>query len=306
MNRRIFPLNINDTKTWKNWSSYINWLDSEIESINSYLKYWNPDYIIYGQTLYSNDYITGELKEIFKNSKTKEVDGESKKIIDLRELKWREGAFVSEEGVKLVVNGTSKEISAKPYTTYFPKRWSHKGLQETENSEFNKDFYYAISAPIAALYMPFTSEGKITFTYVENGQKVIGTNLFFPLEFSPSRYFLTQKNNAMWKNNGIQWNEEGVYWSDSDEDGKKESIIHISNADGQVWSNNYPLMHECYIKIKKDNEPDSFEEFIFDNDFSVEMSNIANYSTMIYNINAQNITSDETASWNDFVYVQII
>lgn len=62
-------------------------------------------------------------------------------------------------------------------------------------------------------------------------------------------------------------------------------------------------MHECYVREQNTN---SFEEFIFDNDFSTEITNIANHSTVLYNINAKNITSNETEFWNDFVYVKII
>ena len=36
---------------WNNWTNYLRWTDSRINSLINYIKYFNPNYFIYGQTL---------------------------------------------------------------------------------------------------------------------------------------------------------------------------------------------------------------------------------------------------------------
>ena len=412
MNRRIFPLNQNAT-TWFNYSSYLNWIGSEIQSLFDYLTYWNPDFKINGSSLSCIESNTGNKVEIKSSKETsyqeinlfstvniesileesrftknnnkwffpEEFNGnntieisittgfgnyifvctssrfwinekqytnesnlieiteenssitvtfvewsnnypheiflnkkeETLNIFNFPSLRWREGQLIplmENAYIKLKDFSTLNTIEnlekehyiekVQPYTVYFPRAWTHRGVQSSTNLILkDPSFYFKMSQPIASLYLPTTLENKIIFNCFENGQRVAGTNIFTALEFSPSRYFLTIENNTYWRESAITWNEEGAYWDKID----SEPVVHISNIDGQIWSNNYPLMHECYIREKNTN---SFEEFIFDNDFSTEITNIANHSTVLYNINAKNITSSETGSWNDFVYVKII
>ena len=43
MQARILPMPQNSTAKWSNWMSYLDRVESEIKSLQSYLDYFNPD-----------------------------------------------------------------------------------------------------------------------------------------------------------------------------------------------------------------------------------------------------------------------
>ena len=188
-------------------------------------------------------------------------------------------------------------------TIMFAKKWVQQGLSQVNNEETkNINHYQFMALPIAALYLPNIIANGLRFQYIKNGQSVLGENIGFTLEFAPGRYFHTNiENSSKWLNNATLYTTQGANWSNS----SAEMSKIIENCDGQVWTNSYPLMHECLIYDKKYSEYPT-EEFIFDQEFSIENVNIANHATVLYNINAKNINSNETANWNEFVRVFIL
>ena len=157
-----------------------------------------------------------------------------------------------------------------------------------------------MALPIAALYLPNSIANGLRFQYIKNGQSVLGENIGFTLEFAPGRYFHTSVESNKWSN-GTLYTTQGANWSNSSASMSKI----IENCDGQVWTNSYPLMHECLIYDTSYSDYPT-EEFIFDQEFSTENVNIANHATVLYNINAKNINLNETANWNEFVRVFIL
>ena len=188
-------------------------------------------------------------------------------------------------------------------TVMFAKKWVHQGLLQPNNIE-TKDInhYQFMALPIAALYLPNSVANGLRFQYIKNGQSVLGENITFTLEFAPGRYFHTDvENSSKWLSNAVSYTTQGANWVNTSATMNKI----IENIDGQVWTNSYPLMHECLIYDTNYSDYPT-EEFIFDQEFSTKNINIANHATVLYNINAKNISSDETANWNEFVRVFIL
>ena len=341
--KTIYPFSPYKTPTWRNWSNYLFWLDNSINSLEDYLNYFNPNFFILNETVSYNPSNTWkeETYQIGDTSKCWYLFGTTNKPMYFclpGNLKWRQGivnpnvkayacldtscftetpiknyAVTLEEPTEgkhfYTLNGTTLEnaiATGKLYeipqsTVMFAKKWVHQGLSQVNNEE-TKDInhYQFMALPIAALYLPNSIANGLRFQYIKNGQSVLGENIGFTLEFAPGRYFHTNVESSKWSN-GTLYTTQGANWSNSSASMSKI----IENFDGQVWTNSYPLMHECLIYDKKYSEYPT-EEFIFDQEFSTENVNIANHATVLYNINAKNINSNETTNWNEFVRVFIL
>ena len=343
--KTIYPFSPYKTSTWCNWSNYLFWLDNSINSLQDYLDYFNPNFFILNETVSYNPSNTWkeETYNIGRTSKCWYLFGTTNEPMYFclpGNLKWRQGivnpnvkayacldtscftktpikddAVTLEESVEgkyfYTFNNTTTLDNAvaagKLYeipqsTVMFAKKWVHQGLLQVNNEE-TKDInhYQFMALPIAALYLPNSIANGLRFQYIKNGQSVLGENIGFTLEFAPSRYFYTDdKNSSKWSN-GTLYTTQGANWENSSSAMSKI----IENCDGQVWTNSYPLMHECLIYDTSYSDYPT-EEFIFDQEFSTENINIANHATVLYNINAKNINSNETANWNEFVRVFIL
>ena len=340
--KTIYPFSPYKTPTWRNWSNYLFWLDNSINSLEDYLNYFNPNFFILNETVSYNPSNTWkeETYQIGDTSKCWYLFGTTNKPMYFclpGNLKWRQGivnpnvkayacldtscftetpiknyAVTLEEPTEgkhfYTLNGTTLEnaiATGKLYeipqsTVMFAKKWVHQGLSQVNNEE-TKDInhYQFMALPIAALYLPNSIANGLRFQYIKNGQSVLGENIAFTLEFAPGRYFHTNVESSKWSN-GTLYTTQGANWSNSSASMSKI----IENCDGKVWTNSYPLMHECLIHETDNSYPT--EEFVFDQEFSTENINIANHATVFYNINAKNINSNETANWNEFVRVFIL
>ena len=241
------------------------------------------------------------------NAVTLEEPTEEKHFYTLKNVIFAENATleemnktINEEINKLISAGKLYEIPQS--TVMFAKKWVHQGLLQVNNEETkNINHYQFMALPIAALYLPNSIANGLRFQYIKNGQSVLGENIGFTLEFAPGRYFHTNVENSSKWSNGTLYTTQGANWKNSSATMSKI----IENCDGQVWTNSYPLMHECLIYDTSYSDYPT-EEFIFDQEFSTENVNIANHATVLYNINAKNINSNETANWNEFVRVFIL
>lgn len=343
--KTIYPFSPYKISTWRNWSNYLFWLDNSINSLEDYLNYFNPNFFILNETVSYNPSNTWkeEMYNIRDTSKCWYLFGKTNEPMYFclpGNLKWRQGivnpnvkayacldtscftetpikdyTVTLEEPTKdkhfYTFNNTTLDAAiaaGKLYeipqsTVMFAKKWIHQGLFQVNNEE-TKDInhYQFMALPIAALYLPNSIANGLRFQYIKNGQSVLGENIGFTLEFAPGRYFHTNvENSSKWLSNATLYTTQGANWSNSSAAMSKI----IENFDGQVWTNSYPLMHECLIYDKKYSEYPT-EEFIFDQEFSTENVNIANHATVLYNINAKNINSNETANWNEFVRVFIL
>ena len=341
--KTIYPFSPYKTPTWRNWSNYLFWLNNSINSLEDYLNYFNPNFFILNEAVSYNPSNTWK-ENTYDTENTSKcwylfgTINEPMYFCLPGNLKWRQGivnpnvkayacldtscftevptkdyAVTLEESVEgkycYTFNNTTtleKAIAAgKLYeipqsTVMFAKKWVHQGLSQVNNEETkNINHYQFMALPIAALYLPNSIANGLRFQYIKNGQSVLGENIGFTLEFAPGRYFHTNVESSKWSN-GTLYTTQGANWSNSSAAMSKI----IENFDGQVWTNSYPLMHECLIHETDNSYPT--EEFIFDQEFSTENVNIANHATVLYNINAKNINSNETANWNEFVRVFIL
>ena len=343
--KTIYPFSPYKTSTWRNWSNYLFWLDNSINSLEDYLNYFNPNFFILNETVSYNPSNTWEEEtyDIGNTSKCWYLFGTTNEPMYFclpGNLKWRQGivnpnvkayacldtscftetptqnnAVTLEEPIdgkyfytfndtttleEAIAAGKLYEIPQS--TVMFAKKWVHQGLLQVNNEE-TKDInhYQFMALPIAALYLPNSIANGLRFQYIKNGQSVLGENIGFTLEFAPGRYFHTDVENSSKWSNGTLYTTQGANWENSSASMSKI----IENYDGQVWTNSYPLMHECLIYDTKYSDYPT-EEFIFDQEFSTENINIANHATVLYNINAKNINSNETANWNEFVRVFIL
>lgn len=340
--KTIYPFSPYKTPTWSNWSNYLFWLDNSINSLEDYLNYFNPNFFILNETISYNPSNTWkeETYDIRNTSKCWYLFGTTNEPMYFclpGNLKWRQGIVnpnvkayacldtscftktpIKDDAVTLeestegkyfyTLNTTLDDAIAagKLYeipqsTVMFAKKWVHQGLSQVNNEETkNINHYQFMALPIAALYLPNSIANGLRFQYIKNGQSVLGENIGFTLEFAPGRYFHTNVESSKWSN-GTLYTTQGANWSNSSAAMSKI----IENCDGQVWTNSYPLMHECLIYDTRYSDYPT-EEFIFDQEFSTENVNIANHATVLYNINAKNINSNETANWNEFVRVFIL
>lgn len=343
--KTIYPFSPYKVATWCNWSNYLFWLDNSINSLQDYLDYFNPNFFILNEAMSYNPSNTWkeETYDIGSTSKCWYLFGTTNEPMYFclpGNLKWRQGIVnpnvkayacldtncftetpIKDNAVTLEESTEGKHFyefnsttldnaitTGKLYeipqsTVMFAKKWVHQGLLQVNNEE-TKDInhYQFMALPIAALYLPNSIANGLRFQYIKNGQSVLGENIGFTLEFAPSRYFHTNvENSSKWLNNATLYTTQGANWENSSAAMSKI----IENCDGQVWTNSYPLMHECLIYDKSYSDYPT-EEFIFDQEFSTENVNIANHATVLYNINAKNINSNETANWNEFVRVFIL
>ena len=343
--KTIYPFSPYKTSTWYNWSNYLFWLDNSINSLEDYLNYFNPNFFILNEAVSYNPSNTWkeETYNIADTSKCWYLFGTTNKPMYFclpGNLKWRQGivnpnvkayacldtSCFTETPIKNYAVTLEESIEGKHFYTFsnttleeaiaagklyeipqstvmFAKKWVHQGLLQVNNEE-TKDInhYQFMALPIAALYLPNSIANGLRFQYIKNGQSVLGENIGFTLEFAPGRYFYTNvENSSKWLNNATLYTTQGANWENSSAAMSKI----IENCDGQVWTNSYPLMHECLIYDTSYSDYPT-EEFIFDQEFSTENVNIANHATVLYNINAKNINSNETANWNEFVRVFIL
>ena len=343
--KTIYPFSPYKTSTWYNWSNYLFWLDNSINSLEDYLNYFNPNFYILNEGVSYNSSNTWKenIYDIGNTSKCWYLFGTTNEPMYFclpGNLKWRQGivnpnvkayacldtscftetpikdyAVTLEEPIDgkhfYTLNNTTLEnavAAEKLYempqsTVMFAKKWVHQGLLQANNEE-TKDInhYQFMALPIAALYLPNSIANGLRFQYIKNGQSVLGENIAFTLEFAPGRYFHTDvENSSKWLSNAVSYTTQGANWVNTSATMNKI----IENIDGQVWTNSYPLMHECLIYDTNYSDYPT-EEFIFDQEFSTKNINIANHATVLYNINAKNINSNETANWNNFVRVFIL
>lgn len=309
MIKRVFPFNQKDNQ-WQNRQVYLQQINTDIDSLKFYLGYFNPDYILYNNTMHYIDASTNKEYSISYTNIPNNIIVPTKgygTFIDIHGLKWREGYFNESENYYLVINQEkfnevdkdnitkeqvvelSQNMIIKPFppqSSAFVAHWPHTNSEEEFNSP--EDFMF-ISQPAAALYNVTPAGNGLTFTLVEDGQRIMGTDLMIRIEKSPSRYFLTNETASFWTG-GISWDEENFIVRE----GKR--VPHIQNIKGGIW-NGAPIMHEAKIGT---------EEFIFDNDWTTTIGNFESQTITHYNISAKEITTEETQYWKKDIHIVLL
>ena len=280
---KIFPMNLKkEGNKWYNYSNYLNWLDSDIQSIKDYLKMFNPDFSIINEQLHAIQSSNWQPVDI-NGSGNNYIEGDT---FLAYKLKFREGYYASNDiKVKYTTDDTESRTLIGGQVIFATRK------KPTLNS------YLIMSQPLAGIYFPQNMQNGLKYTLIENGQSVVN-NIVFSLEFFPCRYLLLDNNDKKWGPN-TGWTAQGAYWQTQNSD----PSLKIVNGNGNIWNDSFPLMHETYLKIG-----DSMEEIVFDQTFNTEKITIAGHLTAAYNITT-NLTPEETSEeslFDDNVYVSII
>ena len=326
--KRIFPFVDN---TWINYSNYLAWLDMNIESLKDYLSYFNPDYKILNEDLSyissanwleytekatsTHDNVFYDLSITNDGVPVKEV-----KICFLYQLKWREGIFnpynnayacldpsiIPYSGnIKYTItqdkfrNAISNNI-IKPINisnTIISKKWTHSGLQDDDsNSEKHKwNNYIDIAKSQPNIYSVSTANKSMKFEIIDSINSSFISNYSFSLEILPNRYIISDSS-SKWNKGSNTWSITGAIW-----DTPQSSVIpQVYTKTNSIWTNNYPLLHELYVKNNDWNE-----QFFCDDLCSTNSINIALHNTAQYTIKINTEDPEYTLNW-DNVYVKII
>lgn len=318
INKRVFPMVfISPTQgKWRSWSHYTNVLATEIESLQDYLNYFNPNYWIINDTLKGE--FNGEIvninpdedKTLYNLIKRKyQFNNEEGHIIFPGYLSYRQGFYndensnvyisykdpsnyntIIENDIEIIVLKSKDDlVPFTPSTTIISNKWTHSGVEDYTNPErWNADSYYFIARSEPAFYVIEGAEKALHAKLYEDGLSTIGSNIFFCLDTFPTRYFLQDPNDAGWGDSGkagVRWSREAAYW---DNEGSVPTL-KIADKQGKVWLNSYPLMHKLQIV-----DGDVHESFITDDVWSVEKTNIANHTTTRYTINVENLDNEKT------------
>ena len=269
---------------------------------------YNNSMVVVNSNNWSETTITPIEKTITKYELTE--DKKNNTLISLHDWDWREGYYNDEEDVYLIINkkklpldsngkptGKIKDLQNEgiiklfpPQTSAFVSRWTHSSSDHLNTP----DSFIQIAQPTAAFYMPYADNGKLSFKYIPDAQRTAGTTFILPTTTAPLRYVVDTNKNT-WSS-GTQKTIDNFFPRNS---GNQN---FIQNIDGYVWTGE-PIMHECYISKEGDN---TYEEFIFDQEFSTTIRNVASQAITSYNIIAKDIKQEETAKWSNQVHVILL
>lgn len=327
---KIFPLSHN-AKTWFNYSSYLNWTYEKIQSLEDYLKYFNPDYIILNESMSIININNLEKKDTEVKVSTPEwtyriIDGTNSREVSCyfpSELYYREGYVnegadsylcffappngYNEDQKKEVIEITQEDwddlvddrkiIQFPMSRVVFSNKWRHRGVQSSLNDEaFNPDNYTIIAKTGAALYTIQSGVNKLSFKYEKNALETVGTIIPFVFEILPTRFFIKSLTDATWGSGAQSWVLDAADWdsiSDLDPD------LKITNKNAQLWTGAYPLMSQLVLlqNTDKENQIYNYDEFITDETSYITKVNIKNHTTARYVIITTNTSKEVGSLW---------
>ena len=258
MQARILPMPQNSTAKWSNWMSYLDRIESEIKSLQSYLDYFNPD-----NTLVNIEPEQRANNEFYYNLDT---------------LNFREYIQINKENAYIEFN---KEVKSVPvaYTVRCMKN----------DPESLSDFQLLSGSAISLYYIDQDPSGLL-FSYLTPEDGVLGTSFSFNIAGFASRY--------IYKGGLNHFNPQSVQWSSVASAYNSTSAsadLLIADKQNLVWDGTYPLMHKLEAHDAKNN---IYEDFIADDTFKADKTNIANHTTMRYTINVKNVNNNNVdLSW---------
>lgn len=326
--KRIFPFVDN---TWINYSNYLAWLDMNIESLKDYLLYFNSDYKVLNESLpyiNSSNWLeettsaTSTHNDVFYNLSITDNEGkleEKVKVCFPYQLNWREGIFnpysnsyaclkpniVSPSDGQYTITRDSFNIALKNNdlkhinisNTIISKKWTHSGLQNDDNNKekFYWNNYVEIAKSQPNIYSVSTTNKSIKFEIIDSINSSFISNYSFSLEILPNRYIISDIS-SKWNKGSNAWSITGAIWNTP----QSSLIPQVYTKTNSIWTNNYPLLHELYIKNNDWNE-----QFFCDDLCSTNSINIALHNTAQYTIKINTEDPEYTLNW-DNVYVKII
>lgn len=207
------------------------------------------------------------------------------------------GAYkISEGDIKYLLDQEKLQILPSSFIL-FATKWPQKGtfLPPWPEDRRNSNSYISLAQNFMSLYEITGAAGKIIASYLTQGPGTTGTELTINLEFSPSRYFITNSEQK-------KWDVGGIVWSLYNYDVSSLTEVQISSSKGIVWNDNFPILSELYFK---ENVTHQQERFICDRNWKTDLTNIENKNVVVYTINSNVKDGSLTKKW-DNVYVNLI
>ena len=260
MQARILPMPQNSTAKWSNWMSYLDRIESEIKSLQSYLDYFNPD-----NTLVNIEPEQRNGNEFYYNLNT---------------LNFREYIQINKENAYIeFTKGETIENKSVPiaYTVRCMKN----------DPESINDFQLLSGSAISLYYIDQDPSGLL-FSYLTPEDGVLGTSFSFNIAGFASRYIYKGGLNHF-NPQSIQWSSVASAYNST----SASADLLIADKQNLVWDGTYPLMHKLEA-----HDGNQYEDFIADDTFKVDKTNIANHTTMRYTINVKNVNNNNVnLSW---------
>lgn len=342
--KKIYPLGVSPS-AWLNFSNHLNILYNKIQSYMDYLNYFQPTYRILNESMKvcNANTLEEEYLDVFIEKPEWEYSIIDNKNVVVKtvycyfpsELNANEGYLNTHYESYLIYDAppdaymepASKEnrkqtISEKVWNEgiasgkiqYFPisrvimaKEWHGRGVQSNKNpAGFVKENYLIISKPSACWYVPSPSENGIAFDFVDHAMETAGSLVPLQFLFSPSRYSFFDSGNGdtweCWTRGSSEIGYLAVSWNSATE--VTPSRINIANSDMQFWTETYPLMHRLEFWDKNDNN--LIEEFIADDIFQNQKTNLLNHITAKYQITLTSADkNDITDLWEQCVKIMV-
>ena len=335
--KRIFPFN-SKTGTWHNYSQYLVWLDSDINSVKDYLLYYNPDFCLINNSLYYYNVNKQQTeadeavdKYPYYEYTITDEDGE-KEIANCyfpAELVFRQGFFNStansylcyfntpladqiDDNIKKVAISKEKWESLKTQGSIvqfpsgfliFSKTWAHQGIQNTGNSYlWDKSKYLLIGQAPASTYTITGTSNGLKCSILKTGTNT-GLHHTFYFETKPTRYFIFRPGDACWGQDASRWTLEAASYKTIAD--TKPSLIKIQNGSGRMWTSAFPIMHHLQLE-ESEGSSITCEKFVMEETFSTQIVNVVNHQVAKYTINTDLLDDDNLkTSLLNKVYVRI-
>lgn len=176
MQTRIFPMSTK-IKAWHNWTTYLNLLGSEINSLSAYIDCFNPNF-------------------------TKQTLG-TERPIDLSKLKFRQYYEITED---CNIRWNDAEKSVGPGTR----------VLATKNAPTSIDDFLLLSSSPTTLYLPNQGNNSLSFNYIDPATSVIGNSILLNISGFPSRYYLCSKKDLKWPTKQNTWSVPAALWESTD------------------------------------------------------------------------------------------
>ena len=176
MQTRIFPMSTK-IKAWHNWTTYLNLLGSEINSLSAYMDCFNPNF-------------------------QKQNLG-AERPIDLSKLKFRQYYEIAED-CNIILNDEEKRVS--PGTI----------VLATKNAPTSINDFLLLSSSPTTLYLPNQGNNSLSFNYIDPATSVIGNSILLNISGFPSRYYTCEEDSNSWPTKQNTWRVPAATWTSTD------------------------------------------------------------------------------------------
>lgn len=183
------------------------------------------------------------------------------------------------------INKENAYIRIKDQEKFVPLAYTVRCMK---NNPESLDDFQLISGSAISLYYIDQDPSGLLFSYLTPEDGVLGTSFSFNIAGFASRY-IYRGGSINFIEKSSQWSSISSYYDAT----TANTELLIADKQNLVWDGCYPLMHKLEA-----NDGNSYEDFIADDVFKMDKTNIANHTTMRYTIDVKNINSSNiNLSW---------